>query len=45
MLGILGGLGRALLPLAAKKLASIPIAQQAFKTISPILSTIMPTIG
>ena len=44
MLGLLGGLARTLLPFAAKKLASIPLAQQVFKSVRPIMSTIMPTI-
>jgi hypothetical protein len=45
MLGILGGLARAFLPLAAQKLATIPFAQKVFKTIQPIMSMAAPVLS
>lgn len=45
MMAVLGSLASSLLPLAAKKLATIPLAQQVFKTITPVLNTVMPVLG
>ena len=39
---LLGGLAQTLIPFAAKKLAQLPIANTIFKTISPIMSTVVP---
>lgn len=39
---LLSSLASTLLPFAAKKLATVPLANQLFKTISPIMSTVMP---
>lgn len=42
---ILASLASTLLPMAAKKLATIPIANQIFKTVSPFVSSVMPILG
>lgn len=39
---LLGSLATNLIPFAAKKLSQIPLANNIYKTISPILSSVMP---
>jgi hypothetical protein len=42
--GILGTAAKTLIPFAAKKLASIPIANQVFRTVRPILGAALPML-
>lgn len=39
---ILSSLATSLLPFAAKKLATIPLANQIYKSVTPILSSVIP---